>query len=530
MSQRPALPRSPALLAVILLANSGCGLLGFGTMREGAHIDNPIPIPVLAPAPVAEKLPTPPPPPATDSTNVQSETPLRLTDVLASTNEHFPLLLAVEQERTVAAAARLSAEGQFDTTFSTRTVEQEGTFDSTSVDLGMEQPLPFSGASVFGGWRLGDGDFPIYGGSAKTADGGEFRAGLKVPLLQNREIDPRRAKLRAAQIEEQLAEPTIRRAQLDYLRGAAQAYWAWVGAGAQYDVTRQLVELAESRQAFIDEQRRAELVPETTEALNLRLLAGREEQQLAAERALQKAAVRLSLFHRTPAGNPVVPDSARLPSQFIETKPAPPYTSNLSDDIAKAVIERPEMERFQLQKGKTSVDLQLARNQLAPAVSLYAAATEDSGSAKDTYTGEGPFETDRSAVKVGVSVEVPLQRRDARGRADATEARLTQLLAKERYARDEIAAQVQDAVSELDQTYKRLLKARVQLAQAVRVRSMETESFRAGRTSLIDLNLQEVAAAEAQAKVIAILAKLFTAEADYAVAMGAEPVALPAGR
>lgn len=512
------------LVTPLAALTSGCAVLGFGSVREGAYIQKPMPVPTLASPPVASAIPEPPPLPDEKVPVVEvSNEPLVLQDVLASTSEHFPLLYAIEQERQVSAAQRLSAEGQFDTSFRLRALDQEGTFDSARFDMGLEQPLPFSGVSVFGGWRLGNGDFPIYRGSAKTGDGGEFRAGLNVPLLQNRQIDPRRAKLRAAQIQEQIAEPTIRRARLDYLRGAAQAYWLWVGTGSQYDVARQLVQLARNRQSLIEEQRRADLVPETMEALNLRLLASREEQQLAAERALQQAAIRLSLFLRRSDGDPVVPTSVRLPDRFIDSSPSRPNTSRLDDDIAKALAERPEMARFQLQKEKASVDLQLARNQLYPAVNLFAGGTQDVGGAKKTYTGQGPFETDRTAVEVGVSVEVPLQRRDARGRANATEAQLTQLLAQERYARDEIAAQVQDAVSELDQTYKRLGKARTELREAVRVRSMETESFQVGRTSLVDLNLQEMAAAEAQAKVIAMLTMLFRAEAEYLVALGAEP-------
>ena len=496
-----------------------------------AFIRHPIPPPELpASSTPPPALPTAPAdPPLLDVPGPDAAGPkppplqaggLALSDVLVSVETNFPLLYAVEQERAIAGGERLAAEGGFDTTVRARAINQTGTFSNTRLDGEVVQPLPWHGADLFAGWRNGQGNFPIYYGDRITGDGGEFRAGVRVPLLQDRTIDRRRVALRQAQIAEQLADPTIREAQLDYIRSAAHAYWTWVAAGAQYQVAEELLDLAESRQEFIDEQRRLQLVAETVDALNRRLIATRQESRIVADRALQKAAIRLSLFLRNGEGDPVIPTADLLPTQFASAVPVAPDPGLMPADVATALASRPELVRFQLLKERLATDLKLARNDLLPTLDLTASANQDVGFAEKNFVGTGVFRTNRTAAEVGLIFEVPAQRRDAQGRVQAARAELSQILARERYQRDEITAEVQDAASELAQTYRRLSRAREAYRQAVRVRELEAESFRGGRTSLVDLNIQEVAAAEEKAGVVRTLAAYFSAVANYKAALG----------
>lgn len=504
-------PRTALSLA---LAFGGTGCATQSPLPEGAYVRAPLAAPQL-PGP-----PEPQPLPAAPALNPDPDSPLRLTEVLRSTDAFFPLLLAIEQERQIAAGQRLAAEGQFDPAVRASAADQAGTFSSTRLDAGVQQATPFGGVTTFAGWRQGLGNFPIYYGERKTAEGGELRAGVNVPLLQNRDIDPRRARLRAAQIAERAADPTIRRARLEAFRAAAQAYWAWQAAGAQYRVAQGLLTLAQKRQQLLDESFKEKLIGETVPTLNRRLAAGREETLLATERTLQQAALRLSLYLRDSAGDPVVPKPEWLLPDFPGLSPAPPDASQLSTDVAAALAQRPELVQFQLEKERRAVELQLATNQLQPALNVYAQAAQDVGIAKKTFTGAGPFDTDRTAAEVGATFEVPLPFRNARGLSATARAQLAQLLARERYTRDDVTAQVQDAVSELRQAYLRVGKAREELRQAQRVLELDTESFKARQTSLIDLNIQEIAAAEAQVKVVTLLGGYYQAVANYLAALG----------
>ncbi len=520
-------PRAAAIL-VALAPAAGC-LTAPPPLPPGAAIRDPLPAPRLpAPKPPAE-LPAPPKvdplPAAKLRPGSDPAAPLALREVLESVQAYFPLLYAVEQERAIAAGQRFSAEGAFDPVLRARGSEQAGTFSNGRLDISVEQPFAAGGAGVFAGWRNGQGNFPVYAGDRKTGDGGEFRAGLTVPLLQGRDIDPRRARLRAAEIQEQLADPAVRRARLDYFRGAAQAYWAWQAAGAQYRVAAELVALAEKRQEVVDARQKGGLISQSAPALNRRLVASRREALLAAERGVQQGAVRLSLFLRDAAGDPVVPPADWLLADFLDLSPPPPNPACLKDDVALALGRRPELVRFQLDKERRTVELQLARNQELPTLNAFGAVAQDVGFAKKTLTGEGPFKTDRTNAELGAQFELPLPRRDARGRVRAAQAQLAQLLAQERYARDEVAAQVQDAVSELTQTFARVTQVREEQRQAARVLEIEAALFDRQQTSLFELNLQETAAAEARARAAAVLGLYFGAAANYLAVIGADAAA-----
>lgn len=502
---------------VVLVLAAGCAgtrspLTDRAMIREALAVQN------IPDAPVPERLPDPPklPPPAANQL-------LSLDEVIDSLATSFPLLLAIEQERSIAGGQRLAAEGSFDTLLRARAADQTGTFSSGRLDFVAEQPILENGGSVFAGWRIGDGNFPIYYGDRKTADGGEFRAGVAVPLLRDRPIDRRRVALRQAQIQEQLADPLIQRARLDFFRAAAFAYWNWVAAGEQYRVARELLGLARDRQGYVDERFKLGADPETLPVLNKRLTAAREESLLAAERGLQAAAFRLSLYLRDAAGNPIVPGPTRLPIGLMDKATPDSHANRLAEDVALALKNRPELERIRLLKERAATDVALARNRTRPGINAFAAAAQDVGFSKKTAGGAGPFATDRTTAEFGLTFELEAQRRDALGRLRTAEAQLAQISAQERFTRDEIAVQVQDATSELVLTYQRLEKAREEYRQAARVRELETESFNQGRTSLVDLNLQEIATAEAQLKIVATIGAYYRAVAEYLTTLGLEP-------
>lgn len=450
--------------------------------------------------------------------------PLSLEDVLISVDRHFPLLLAVQQERGIATGQRVSAEGGFDPNLRGRTSAQGGTFPNERLDVMIEQATPWSGLTAFGGYRFGFGDFPVYYGDRKTADGGEFRGGLQLPLLRDSAIDRRRAALRQAQIQEHLAEPVIQRARIDYLRNAARSYWAWVAAGLNYRVADSLLQLARDRQAGLQEQFRRGAITEFVVIDNSRLIAEREGALFAADRRWQQASFELSLFLRDERCNPLVPPPTLLPTNFVETQPPPPLTQKLPQDIQTAYELRPELARFELLKEQVSVDLKLAENQTLPALNAGVFGAQDVGKGKK---GEGQFALERSVIEGAVTFEMPLHRRDARGKVLSARSKLAQLLAQERFVRDQIGAEVQDAVSAIDRTYQRLERAREEQKVAVRVAELERDRFSRGQSNLLEVNLRELAAAGAQAKVIDTLAEYHRALAEHRAALGLDAAAPP---
>ncbi len=125
-----------------------------------------------------------------------AQNPLTLEEVLRSVDEHYPPLLAAIQDRTLAASDVLAASSRFDLSVRSSYEGVHGGYYQTDVyRAGIEQATQFQGMTYFAGYQLGTGSFASYDGKLQTDTGGEYRAGLRLPLLRDRAIDPRRADL-----------------------------------------------------------------------------------------------------------------------------------------------------------------------------------------------------------------------------------------------------------------------------------------------------------------------------------------------
>lgn len=288
----------------------------------------------------------PPPPPDNDPKNKPTDSEyedsdLTLDEVITSVRNHFPLLLAILQEQGITSGQLLAAQGAFDLYVRAADAGQVGTFDSHGVDLGIAQNLVWNGISYFAGYRHSLGDFPIYYGYRKTGDGGEFRFGLLIPLLANRPIDRRRATLRQAQIARAQADPVIGAQQIDFVRAASRAYWSWVAAGRRYQITRNVLRIAEERDQQLAEMVQRGAIPEFERIDNQRVIIERQSRLIASERAWQQASIGLSLYLRYPDGSPRLPHGNLLPERIPE--PEPFDRTKMASDIELAFRYRPEL-------------------------------------------------------------------------------------------------------------------------------------------------------------------------------------------
>ena len=127
--------------------------------------------------------------------------PLALDEVLFSVERNYPLLRAIEQERGIAGGRLVTSMRAFDLNLNAGADGQGTTYDNFRSTLGVSQGLPVGGIGAFAGYRNGYGDFPTYNLGQKTADGGEFRAGLTIPLMRDRAIDRPRANIQQARLD-----------------------------------------------------------------------------------------------------------------------------------------------------------------------------------------------------------------------------------------------------------------------------------------------------------------------------------------
>jgi len=311
--------------------------------------------------------------------------PLTLAEVLLSVLAHYPLLQAVERERGVASGRLTSAMGAFDTNVNMAgNALSPGTYENYRSDLGMSQQFMFGGMSAFGGFRTGSGEFPAYNLAQKTADAGEFRAGLNMPFARNREIDRARATRAQAQLDVALAEPAIERSRLDYMRSAARTYWAWMGSGERYSAGERLVDLALERDKQIELKVQGGVIANIDRIDNQQNIALRNGIVIQADRAVQQAAIDLSLYHRDASGRPLLAGRRRMQPVPMPVKPT---IELYQQSLARAMGSRPEFQRLALQKEKLVVERRLAANQTLPGIDGQLLGNQDAGYGKSPLSG-----------------------------------------------------------------------------------------------------------------------------------------------
>jgi outer membrane protein, heavy metal efflux system len=431
-----------------------------------------------------------------------SSTPLALERVLESTRQHHPLIAAERLSVRAADGDALAARGEFDTTVTvTGRAAPVGYYDVRRADVVLEQPLPVLGASVYTGYRVMRGRVAPYYGEQTTLRGGELRAGMKLPLLQDLQLDGRRAGVQASQAQLRAETAAYNEMLLDLECDAAEAYIGWVAAGRRLAELQQLVALGLQR----DEQIRSKVtlgaIPAIEQVDNSRSLLDRQRLLTMARRTFEKASIGLSLFVRDPQGVARVPAHAELPSEPLLPTPTP---AELSHAERSAIERRPRLQLYAASMEVARVESSLAENRVLPRVDAVAEVSKD--------LGTGPTELEKSlgpaVVEVGVSFSMPLWMRKANGKLQAAAAKLEAAQKKLDFAQDKLIAEVRDAWSQHRAAQERSELASASASAAEKVAQGERDRFELGATTVLFVNLREQAATDARLAYIDAVAEL----------------------
>jgi cobalt-zinc-cadmium efflux system outer membrane protein len=440
--------------------------------------------------------------------------PLTLAEVLGSVRRHYPLLQAIERERGIAAGRLTAAMGAFDTNVTMAgNALAPGTYENYLSDFGVGQLLQTGGVQVFGGYRTGFGSFPTYKLAQKTADIGEFRGGVTVPLARDRDIDSARGGRDKARLDQALAEPTIVRSRLDYMRAAALSYWIWLGSGEFEEAAERLEDLAVRRDGELAEKVKRGVVANIERVDNQKNIALRRGLLVQADRAVQQATIDLSLFLRNDAGKPLLPARRRMK---VLPEPMKPEPAVYEAALSRALAARPEFARLSLEREKLIVERRLAVNETLPGVDAQLVGNQDAGYAKSQLSG--PFGLDRQVLQASLIFQMPAQRREGRGRLQAVDSQLVQLDRRIEFMNDTVRAEVQDAYSKLERAFEFHGQAVQQEELAKLVADAEREQFRLGRSDILRVTLREQAKFDADLVEIAARREFWKADAELRAA------------
>lgn len=445
---------------------------------------------------------------------------LRLEDLLKSVEVSYPLVLAAERLLTEAEYNYLAAQGAFDAQFrSLGTTKPLGFYTNNYSDNVIAKPTPLAGTSFFAGYRTGRGTFPVYDQARLTNEYGEIRAGAIVPLIRNREIDTNRADLKKADLDRTIAELSIKRLKIEVIREATKRYWKWVASGQEFLVNKDLLEIAKIRVKQIQDRVALGDLPKVEAIDNDRAILQREAQFVAAERELQKSAIDLSLFFRDKEGRMILPTTDLLPIGFPE--PTDFAKINLEEAIRLAWKHRPELKDFELKREKIQIDRQMGYNSLKPQVDLVVAASQD--------MGPGSVIRSKAELEASVVLAVPIQTRKPRGEIGAAEARMAQVDQELQFTKDKVRTEVQDSVSEVIASAKRVDVARKEVELARKLERLERDRFSLGDSTLLIVNIREQTSAEAAVREIKSLNDHHTAIANFnaSVAKSLQEITIP---
>jgi len=436
---------------------------------------------------------------------------LNLDEVIGSVYQSYPLLEAALQSRNIAQGEQMAATGAFDLKFKAASENgPTGFYQTYRQSVGLVQPT-YNGGEVFAGYRIGRGDFQPWYKERQTNDGGEFKAGVVVPLSRNRNIDDRRAELWRTTYERQLVEPDIQAQLIGFVQEASYAYWDWVAAGEKYRIAERILALAEDRTQRIRRQVEEGFLdpPELTD--NLRLVAERRAKRADAARKLQQTAVKLSLYLRGMDGHPRIASPIDLPGF---PRPEPVDETDMMFDSQLALEQRPEIAVLNFVQRQLEVDFAEAHNLMRPSVDAVVSASQDVGYPTSKKNDKGQFELDAS-----IFVDVPIQRRKARGKMQAVQAKIAQLNAKRRLTEDKVVADVQSAYAALVSAYEQVQQAQQAVKLAEDLAARERRNFELGASDLLKVTLREQYSVESAEKAVDALLLYYRARADYRAAL-----------
>lgn len=443
---------------------------------------------------------------------VAAQERLALDAVLASVQRH-PKLVAAEAAAARAGGEALSAQGAFDPnlkgSFGGRPL---GYYDQWTAKAYVDWQSPLWGASVEGGWRLGQGDFASYEGKAETLGGGELFVGLRVPLLYGGPLDPARAERLEALQGVELAEAEQAALLLDLRAAAEAAYWDWGMAAGARDVAADLLELAQTRMVGL-ERKVAQGASAPIDLLEARRSVNARQGKLAAAEAKERqAAAKLSLYLRDGAGQPRVAEASAapvVPMPVVESRPS------LVEALDAAWAARPEARLWEAARAGNAVQQRLARVGLLPKLDVQVGASVDLPTAPDP-----PDRLRQPVLDARLDLAWPTAQRQARGKLIQARSKGDEVAAKAQLARDTLGAELRSLDAQLTAAERLLALAEEGVAIGRAVADAERSRFELGDSDLLFVNLREQSLASAQQQRLAFAAEVLGLRARWRALLG----------
>lgn len=436
-------------------------------------------------------------PTQTQNSAEQDRRVLMPDDILSSSAQRFPDILASIEREAIARGAELTAQGAFDLILSAEGFSRiTGFYSGTVVETKAKRRLRNTGAELYGGYRLSDGTFPIYEDENFTNSLGELKVGGLYSLMRNSTIDKQRFGITDTRLATRQAGLDILLTQLAVQHRALDAYWRWVAAGREVEIYQDLLSLAVARQKGIERQFKLGAIPEIALVENEQNLIRRQTLLAEAERSFRIAANELSFFWRGAGGRPLRPDASQVPDRE-RLASLPDIGKILNARPGDILQSRPELRKLRIATQRARNTIELRENDLKPQFDLGVELSRDFGA-----IAEGGVSRDSTDLKVGFTFTVPLERRAAEGRLAQAEAELREIELREQRVSEELTIEIQNVMVELEAALRIAKLAVSEVDQANRMAQAERRRVQLGAGDFFRVNVREESAADAQVRAV----------------------------
>jgi outer membrane protein TolC len=399
---------------------------------------------------------------------------LNLIHVLQSIDTHYPQVKIARLEVIKASGALVNAKGQFDPLLDASTSSQPvGGYINNYGDTQLTIPTLYNGVKLFAGYRNGEGNWPIYYQNYLTNSGGEYRAGLSLPLLRDRLIDKERTGLLSSTQSMLMKEQDAEAIKIKIYQEAIKAYWQWVEAGLQLNTFEQLLRLAQKRQHAIEKQASLGDLPKLAISENLQQIIQREQLLNQGRMIFEQAGVNLSLYFRNTKGVPIVPEVGSLP-----------VLTSTSYTIETGLREHPGIKKLNHYVTMMKLKRNQARNELLPQLDATTYTFKQNG------TGGYPLLIPQAAM-IGVSFKFPLLQRQAKGNLIQAESELRQVRVEKRFLYEQLKNELTNIIIAINRSRQQVVLLKKELLLAQKVQQGETKKFFQGDSTLFLVNQRE---------------------------------------
>lgn len=457
----------------------------------------------------------------------QAQESLTLSQVLRQAVENHPKIRTIGLIEELAEAKVTEKEGAFDPSLvlASEQLRYQSPSDPGKAKLADDhlaavQIQDVAGWKLISGYRRNQGQ--VKSPDSLTGQGGEFFVELKMPLLRGLGTNEKQTALEMARAARLQARALGRVIRLQTLLAASLAYWEWTAACSEYYLLERNLSLAEVRAGQVSQRVGAGDLPRVDELEAQQELQRRQEALAKAERNVQKAAIKLSLYLWNSQGQPqplpppgqsvlLLPAEANLKTRGRNTVAMAEEASpqEVSQSELDALESRPELIDLNFQRQVVQLDRNLAENDRLPALDLTISPGLDTGAKSIGLT-----------YKLGLQLIIPLANRSADGRLQAAQLKTSKLDLDQLNEVQRILAEVRDAASVLQTSHARWLPALKSYRLALELEEAERLKFSLGDSTLFLVNQRERATLVEGQKLIEIISDSQRARSALAAASG----------